>query len=585
MDSSITAASIVDTVKATLSSLLVEKPEDVIYTKEPSIELKGHRDVVACVAFSPFDGSIVASASWDKTIRIWNTRTQECVKVMTGHSDDVGTLVFSLLDPEIIASGSRDKSVRISNFVTGDLIADLADHTDFVGAVCFSPNDPDLVMSGSHDNAIRVWSIKEQKIRLRLDGHTDWISALCCSPFDGDILASASHDRTIGLWSVETGMCTRMLVGHQLHINTLCFSPTNGDLLLSGGSDNTIRFWSITSGKCSKVLQTVANVNSIDISKLDPDLLVSGESDDSLRVWSLSSGFCQRLLVGHNHSAEFSTSIPRSVVSAGLDGVICIWQWDVPSMVSRGPIMSKFVESKETLEKIKSQVEEITCENEQRIAAAKAFLETMERQAATQATIQKQKLAAAEKECAHQKTLLGVYQKKINENGLTNLSCEDVQELLGQLNISVLLETLQKNKLTGSELSRLSENEMSSILGIQCLGDRRRLAQTLRRISEGQGINSSPIRGSTQAVGALAWDVDNVTEWLSSQGLADICPLAQYHKIDGICLLGLQRDDLECIGIREPAMKSDMLSAIAMLRRQSYRRSSKNMEDIETTDI
>ena len=69
----------------------------------------------------------VVSASTDKTIRVWDPNTGECLRKLTGHTADVRALVR--LPGDKIASASYDKSVRIWDVETGACIKELAGHT------------------------------------------------------------------------------------------------------------------------------------------------------------------------------------------------------------------------------------------------------------------------------------------------------------------------------------------------------------------------------------------------------------------------------------------------------------------------
>ena len=79
--------------------------------------MKGHTDAVEAVAFSP-DGTLLASASNDETVRLWNTGTGQEVRKIEGHSDKVGAVAFSW-DGSLLASASEDQTVRLWDAGTG----------------------------------------------------------------------------------------------------------------------------------------------------------------------------------------------------------------------------------------------------------------------------------------------------------------------------------------------------------------------------------------------------------------------------------------------------------------------------------
>ncbi|PSN58910.1 hypothetical protein BS50DRAFT_566292 [Corynespora cassiicola Philippines] len=119
--------------------------------------LEGHSDAVLSVAFSPDSQRLaLASASDDKTVKIWDPISGKCLQTLEGHSDWARSVAFSP-DSQRLASASDDKTVKIWDPTSGKCLQTLEGHSDVVRSVAFSP-DSQRLASASYDKTVKIWN-------------------------------------------------------------------------------------------------------------------------------------------------------------------------------------------------------------------------------------------------------------------------------------------------------------------------------------------------------------------------------------------------------------------------------------------
>jgi beta-lactamase regulating signal transducer with metallopeptidase domain len=279
--------------------------------------------IITTLAFSA-DSKMLATGSFDRTVRIWNAKTGKCLRILKGHEGNVEAVAFSPKG-KLLASAGGDNialdigtEIRLWNPETGKCLAMLKGHKSTVVSLAFSPNGK-LLASASKNKTVRIWNLRTGKCLHILKGHENIVQSVAFSP-DGKLLASASQDKTVRIWNPKTGKCLRVLKEHTDRIWSVAFSP-DGKLLASGSSDKTIRIWDPEKGKCLRTLEGGDQTTTLAFSP-DGSMLVSGTSGDdgkfpprplpAVFFWNPYTGECLRELFNGSIEGRFVTAIAFS---------------------------------------------------------------------------------------------------------------------------------------------------------------------------------------------------------------------------------------------------------------------------------
>ncbi|KAM0055940.1 putative transcription factor WD40-like family [Helianthus debilis subsp. tardiflorus] len=224
-----------------------------------------HIDAVAALALS-HDGSLLYSASWDRTFKVWRTSDFKCLEsVSDAHDDAINAIVVA--HDGYIYTGSADRKIKVWRKHPGEkkhtLVDTLEKHKSAVNALALSP-DGSVLYSGACDRSILVWEKgnggesggdwRHMVVAGALRGHG---MAILCIVVVGDLVISGSADKTVRIWRGIGGkkysrVC--VLEGHNGPIKCLagsvdsCISAESSGtsyLVYSGSLDCDVKAWKI----------------------------------------------------------------------------------------------------------------------------------------------------------------------------------------------------------------------------------------------------------------------------------------------------------------------------------------------------
>ena len=262
-------------------------------------ELKGHRKTLTDIAFTP-NGRWAATASLDRSIRLWDTRTGKMLaRFLAGHRDWIRCLAFQP-DGNQLCSGGDDGTIRLWDLTKGKRLQRIPATQGWVRTVSYSP-DGTLLAAGGQDGMVSIWSVESLELLQRLGpfGRTinkvvfTYDGAAICIAMEGQVEAwhmrenkrlyrrTVRGDRTSvltlpdggvviaskeGLQRVELDNPDAVIhfVGHKHDVWGMALDP-NGPTLASFGRDRSIRFWDARNGTALWKMEMKTDINAVSI--------------------------------------------------------------------------------------------------------------------------------------------------------------------------------------------------------------------------------------------------------------------------------------------------------------------------------
>ncbi|GMP34625.1 hypothetical protein CsSME_00007418 [Camellia sinensis var. sinensis] len=165
---------------------------------------EAHTDYIRCVAVHP-TLPYVLSSSDDMLIKLWDwEKGWVCTQIFEGHSHYVMQVTFNPKDTNTFASASLDRTIKIWNLGSPDPNFTLDAHLKGVNCVdYFTGGDKPYLITGSDDHTAKVWDYQTKSCVQTLDGHTHNVSAVCFHP-ELPIIITGSEDGTVRIWHATT---------------------------------------------------------------------------------------------------------------------------------------------------------------------------------------------------------------------------------------------------------------------------------------------------------------------------------------------------------------------------------------------
>lgn len=218
------------------------------------------------------------TGSQDRTIKRWNvlktpSSSSRALYTRKAHDKDVNAISLSPTS-SLFASASQDRTVKIWSTEEGEVQGILRGHRRGVWSVAFAPKDTPpisgengpagssrgLVLTGSGDKTVKIWSLNDYSCLRTLEGHTNSVLKVLWLPTPPPpstsdppvpsqrppLIASAGGDGLLKVWDASTGDVAATLDNHTDRIWALTANPDTG-ALVSGGGDSVVTFWKDTS--------------------------------------------------------------------------------------------------------------------------------------------------------------------------------------------------------------------------------------------------------------------------------------------------------------------------------------------------
>jgi WD40 repeat protein len=275
--------------------------------------LVGHDAALTDVVFA-LDGRVVTT-SVDSSARVWNPATGELIFVLAAQHQQKILAAAVSPDGTKIATASADRTARIWPAPLGSTPTILAGHTAGLRAASFS-RDGKLLLTASDDGTARLWDPSVPAL-APLGSQAGAVDTVSYSA-DGKLVLSAGADATARLW--RTDETTSQVLRHAARINTASF-VSGGREVLTASDDGTAKLWRVSDGG---TIATYSHGAPVRVALLAADGVVTAGADGSVKLWTRGGKLVWSAVHG---SPITAAAVSEGTIATGAsDGTIRIWR-------------------------------------------------------------------------------------------------------------------------------------------------------------------------------------------------------------------------------------------------------------------
>ncbi|KAL5611788.1 hypothetical protein BROUX41_000637 [Berkeleyomyces rouxiae] len=250
-----------DAVDSTYPNAILGQGSDPTAAKEKRKKKKAkkandeyHTDAVLSLSHNRQHRNLLASASADKTIKLWDLNTAKCAKSYSYHTDKVCSLAWHPTEATVLLSGSYDRTVVASDMRAPDAKAPRWGVESDVENVRWDPHDPNFFYVSTENGVLHYHDVRNApaspaatKPVWTLQAHDESLSSFDINPVIPGFIATGSSDKTVKLWNIQPSGPS-MVVSRNLDVGKVfstSFAPdTEVAFRLSvAGSAGSLQVW------------------------------------------------------------------------------------------------------------------------------------------------------------------------------------------------------------------------------------------------------------------------------------------------------------------------------------------------------